>query len=225
MSRRRGRGINELVVGEVVNLPSAKTGVGFVVGGQRDGVGQADLLIAKYFEAGLDDDSEGVGAELATSQKIALVFNGDAVSASCVEIASDLVGSIKRGKTCPCGGCDTPFVVSGAVEWYAVNHRLALAYRSLAVDGHAVLDDGDADAEAALTGPVAADGAVEADDAVAVQRAVPSDGDVGCALSVDEVAALDAPEVLGAGGRGGVVGDRAALAGGAVAVELQGIAL
>lgn len=92
--RRRGRGIDELVVGEVVNVPSEEVIV-FVVGGQRDGVGQADLLIAKYFEAGLDDDGEGVGAELATRQEVALVFDGDAEGVGCVEQTCDFIGTVK----------------------------------------------------------------------------------------------------------------------------------
>ena len=94
MVRRRGRGIDELVVGEVVNVPSEEVIV-FVVGGQRDGVGQADLLIAKYFEAGLDDDGEGVGAELATRQEVALVFDGDAEGVGCVEQTCDFIGTVK----------------------------------------------------------------------------------------------------------------------------------
>ncbi len=199
---RRGRGgVDGLAaVVDVVDLPSDQV-VGRVgIGGEGGGVGEADLPVAEDGEAGTDNDGEAFGTELATGEEVALVSDGDGVSAGSGELIGHLVGLVHRGGVDSGGGRYVPHVARRTVEGDAVHHGLAHAGLGLPAYGHAVLYDGDADAEAALAGPSAAQGAVETDGAVAVERAVPGDGDVGGALPVDDVAALDAPEVLAADG-------------------------
>ena len=189
-------------------------------GAQRAGVTEAQLLLARDGELRLHRHRQRLRLVGTAVEEITAIVDFYRVDACLIKYQSCLVCICHHICVHPCGGCDRPSVLRRAEEGQTVEHRIALAHIGLALDGEARVYDGYLAAHQHGTGLVA-EGAVEAEDAVAVVRTVPLHGGRGCALTADKGASVHIPIVVAACGGAGRVGHRVALAHRAVALDVQ----